>query len=75
MVLLPLIVGIVLGVGRAQTATDTEKELSALPVNPNATPEARDLLREIDQISEHSTLTGQHNFPTTSRAGRIASTI
>ena len=63
MVLLPLIVGIVLGVGRAQTETDTAKEPPALPVNPNATPEARDLLREIDQISGHSTLTGQHNFP------------
>ena len=44
--------------GSAQTAMP-----SALPVNPNATPEARALLKEIDQISGHSTLTGQHNFP------------
>jgi mannan endo-1,4-beta-mannosidase len=33
------------------------------PVNPNATPEARALLREIAGISGHFTLTGQHNFP------------
>jgi mannan endo-1,4-beta-mannosidase len=33
------------------------------PVNPNATPEARALLREIGGISGHFTLTGQHNFP------------
>jgi mannan endo-1,4-beta-mannosidase len=36
---------------------------SAAPVNPDATPEARALLKEIDQISGHYTLTGQHNFP------------
>jgi mannan endo-1,4-beta-mannosidase len=35
----------------------------AAPVNPDATPEARTLLKQIDQISGHFTLTGQHNFP------------
>ncbi|HEY0759399.1 MAG TPA: glycosyl hydrolase [Acidisarcina sp.] len=35
----------------------------ARPVNPHATAEARALLREIDEISGHYTLTGQHNFP------------
>jgi len=36
---------------------------SAAPVNPDATPEARELLKRIDAISGHYTLTGQHNFP------------
>ena len=35
----------------------------AAPVNPSATPEARALLKQIDQISGQFTLTGQHNFP------------
>jgi mannan endo-1,4-beta-mannosidase len=35
----------------------------AEPANPNATPEARVLLKQIEQISGHFTLTGQHNFP------------
>jgi mannan endo-1,4-beta-mannosidase len=35
----------------------------AAPVDPDATPEARELLKKIDQISGHFTLTGQHNFP------------
>lgn len=35
----------------------------AVPVNTDATPEARELLNNIDQISGHFTLTGQHNFP------------
>ena len=46
------------GAGNAQTAAP-----SALPANPNATQEARALLKEIDQISGRATLTGQHNFP------------
>ncbi len=37
----------------------------AAPVNPNATPAARALLREIDSLSGHATLSGQHNFPNT----------
>jgi mannan endo-1,4-beta-mannosidase len=35
----------------------------AAPVNPDATPEARQLLEQIDAISGRFTLTGQHNFP------------
>ena len=50
-----------LGQGVAQSGPSAEP--SAAPVNPNATPEARALLKEIDQISGHSILTGQHNFP------------
>ena len=33
------------------------------PVNPNATPEARELLRKLCAISGKGALTGQHNFP------------
>jgi len=63
-VVLPmLMIGIAAGVGGAQTAADANEQPTALPVNPNATPEARELLRKIDQISGHATLTGQHNFP------------
>ena len=37
----------------------------AAPVDPEATPQARALLRQIDAISGHGTLSGQHNFPNT----------
>lgn len=33
------------------------------PVNPNATPEARELLKNLCAISGKYTLSGQHNFP------------
>jgi hypothetical protein len=33
------------------------------PVSPHATPEARALLKVIDSVSGHGTLTRQHNFP------------
>jgi Glycosyl hydrolase family 26 len=36
---------------------------SAPPVNPQASPEARSLLRYLDSISGKYTITGQHNFP------------
>jgi mannan endo-1,4-beta-mannosidase len=38
---------------------------NAAPVDPDATPEARALLHEIDSISGRGTLSGQHNFPNT----------
>ena len=53
-----LLSGCLAGVVTAQTA-----QPSALPVNPDATPEAKMLLKKIDQISGKYTLTGQHNFP------------
>lgn len=37
----------------------------AAPVDPEATPEARALLSDIDSISGHATLSGQHNYPNT----------
>jgi len=62
-VLLSLMIAIAAGTGSAQSAPDGKAQPTALPANPNATPEAQELLREIDQISGHATLTGQHNFP------------
>ncbi len=62
-VLLLLMVVIAADIGSAQTAPNGKAQPTAMPVNPNATPEARELVREIDQISGHATLTGQHNFP------------
>ena len=41
------------------------RQPDAQPVNPDATPAARALLREIDSVSGHATLSGQHNFPNT----------
>jgi mannan endo-1,4-beta-mannosidase len=37
----------------------------AQPVNPDATPAARALLHDLDTISGHATIAGQHNFPNT----------
>jgi len=37
----------------------------AQPVNPDATPAARALLHDLDTISGHATIGGQHNFPNT----------
>ena len=37
----------------------------AAPVNPDVIPAARALLKEIDSVSGHATLSGQHNFPNT----------
>ena len=37
----------------------------AAPVNADATPAARALLREIDSVSGNGTLSGEHNFPNT----------
>ena len=34
----------------------------AQPVNPDATPAARTLLRDLDSISGHATIGGQHNY-------------
>lgn len=52
-----------LGFSCGQTLPQPVISSYAAPVNPDATPEARELLEKIDQISGHFTLTGQHNFP------------
>jgi mannan endo-1,4-beta-mannosidase len=38
---------------------------NAQPVNPDATPAARALLRELDTITGQATIAGQHNYPNT----------
>jgi mannan endo-1,4-beta-mannosidase len=42
------------------------------PVTPNASPEAKALLKFIDSLSRQHTLTGQHNFPNTKDASTLA---
>jgi mannan endo-1,4-beta-mannosidase len=67
--IITILLVLVFGIGltriqaQAQTATAPPPQPSAAPVNPDATPEARELLKRIDAISGHYTLTGQHNFP------------
>ena len=53
-------------------ATTPPPSPSAAPVNPNASPEARALLKFIDSLSGQHTLTGQHNFPNTKDASTLA---
>jgi len=60
--LLMILLGAGLNYGVGQVAPPSASP-DAVPVNPNATPEARALLKNIDAISGHYTLTGQHNFP------------
>jgi len=62
-VVLYLAVASALILANAQTAPAPIAAPHAAPVNTNATPEVRALLKQIDQISGHFTLTGQHNFP------------
>ncbi len=45
------------------TRAATAQAPDAQPVNPDATPAARALLHDIDTISGHATIAGQHNFP------------
>jgi mannan endo-1,4-beta-mannosidase len=51
------------GTGDSQVISASQPSPNAAPVNRNATPEARALLREIDAVSGQHTFTGQHNFP------------
>jgi mannan endo-1,4-beta-mannosidase len=41
----------------------TAQAPDAEPVNPDATPAARALLHDLDTITAHATIAGQHNFP------------
>ncbi len=45
--------------------TTQAQQPDAAPVNPDATPEARALLQQIDGISGKSILSGAHNYPNT----------
>lgn len=51
------------GVSLAQPSLLSPAPAPCVPVNPNATPEARDLLRTICAASGRVLLSGQHNFP------------
>jgi len=44
------------------------------PVTPNASPEAKALLKFIASLSGQHTMTGQHNFPNTKDASTLAAT-
>jgi mannan endo-1,4-beta-mannosidase len=61
-VVLYLTIASALILASAQTAPAPIIAPHAAPVNPKTTAEARALLKRIDQISGHFTLTGQHNF-------------
>jgi mannan endo-1,4-beta-mannosidase len=45
------------------TCVGTAQTPDAQPVNPNATPAARALLHDLDTITGHATISGEHNFP------------
>jgi mannan endo-1,4-beta-mannosidase len=47
------------------TCAATAQTPDAQPVNPDATPAARALLHDLDTISGHATIAGQHNYPNT----------
>ncbi len=47
------------------TCAITAQTPDAQPVNPDATPAARALLHDLDTISGHATIAGQHNYPNT----------
>ena len=54
---------LLLSFGLAGTASAQSPQPNAEPVDHDATPAARALLRGMDGISGHATLSGQHNFP------------
>jgi mannan endo-1,4-beta-mannosidase len=45
--------------------TTTAQTPDAQPVNPDATPATRALLHDLDTITGHATISGQHNYPNT----------
>ncbi|MEI9972255.1 MAG: glycosyl hydrolase [Ignavibacteriota bacterium] len=51
------------GRGAAPLRSATPAPYTCDPVNPNATPEARTLLKSLCSVSGKGILTGQHNFP------------
>ena len=58
--------------GAGGTAKSQESNPAPVPVTPNASPEARALLKFIASLSGQHTLTGQHNFPNTKDTSTLA---
>jgi mannan endo-1,4-beta-mannosidase len=58
--------------GAGGTAKSQESNSAPVPVTPNASPEARALLKFIASLSGQHTLTGQHNFPNTKDTSTLA---
>ena len=60
-------IGLVLGLTCAACSTikSAKSDPAPVPVTPNASPEARALLKFIASLSGQHTMTGQHNFPNT----------
>lgn len=61
--MLLLVCACLLSPARGQSTPMPVAAPHAAPVNPDATREARELLKKVDQIPGHFTLTGQYNFP------------
>ena len=60
--------------GACSTVKSGKSNSDPAPVTPNASPEARALLKFIYSISGQHTLTGQHNFPNTKDVSTLAAT-
>ena len=60
--------------GACSTVKSGKSNSDPAPVTPNASPEARALLKFIYSLSGQHTLTGQHNFPNTKDVSTLAAT-
>jgi len=64
----PILIALAVGIATSlaaysQTAPPGPPPYNCEPVNPNATPEARALLKTLCAVSGKGILSGQHNFP------------
>ena len=64
----PILIALAVGISTSltaysQTAPPAPPPYNCEPVNPNATPEARALLKTLCAVSGKGILSGQHNFP------------
>src|ERR1017187_6172805 len=74
MKLQPIAIGLLLCLlcGACSTVKPGKSNTGPVPVTPNASPEARALLKFIYSIPGQQTLTGQHNFPNTKDPSTLA---
>lgn len=70
----PIVAGVLIGLlgGACSTFKPGGRAAGPVPVTPDASPEARALLKFIYTISGQHTLTGQHNFPNTKDDSTVA---